>query len=182
MPEDINIAAAKENRQAAINYERDMEFLNFSECFYKSRECLRKFFTRSLFAPGKIQQIGAGVMMKEGAGHNAIRRLILCVSLTFSALIWGHGERPGRTLCSAIIIFLSCTLFYMYGNLIKDAVIFRPNFLQALYFSVITFTTVGYGDITPVGLSRFVAMLEVLSSIFIVPIFVVGLSRRYLRT
>ena len=70
----------------------------------------------------------------------------------------------------------------MQGSLIKGALIFKPNFPQALYFSVITFTTVGYGDITPTGMTKAMAMIEVFCGIFIVPIFIVGLSRKYLRT
>lgn len=167
-------------RQAAINYERDMEFFSFSDCFYRSRECLRKFLTRSLISPQKIHNISAGGI-KRGEAYGVIKRLALCFLLTFSALIWGHGERPGRTISSAILLFLSSTFFYMQGNLVKDALIFKPNFSQALYFSVITFTTVGYGDITPIGMTKAMAMIEVFCGIFIVPIFIVGLSRKYLR-
>ena len=168
-------------RQAAINYERDMEFVNFSDCFYRSRECLRKFLIRSLFTPQKVHHISASAV-DRGGSYGVIKRLALCLSLTFSALIWGHGERPNRTFYSAVLMFLAATFFYTQGNLVKDSVIFRPNFMQALYFSVITFTTVGYGDITPIGLTKLVAMFEVFSGIFIVPLFIIGLSRKYLRT
>lgn len=167
-------------RQAAINYERDMEFFSYSDCFYRSRECLRKFLTRSLIMPQKIHNIGAGGVRK-GETYGVIKRLVLCIFLTFSALIWGHGERPGRTFFSGLLLFLLSALFYMQGSLVKGAALFKPSFAQALYFSVITFTTVGYGDITPIGLTKLVAMLEVFFGIFIVPIFIVGLSRKYLR-
>ena len=151
-------------RQAAINFERDMEFFSFSDSFYNSRECLRKF------------------LIRKGEGYGMIKRLTMCFSLTFSALIWGHGERPSRTFYTGLALILLSTLFYMQVNLVKDAVAFRPGFFDALYFSVITFTTVGYGDITPVGPAKLVAMVEVLSAIFIVPVFIVGLSRKFLRT
>ena len=40
-------------KHAAVYYEKDMEFLNFSECFFRSKECYRKFLAVSLIAPQK---------------------------------------------------------------------------------------------------------------------------------
>lgn len=165
-------------RQAAINFERDMEFFSYSDCFYRSRECLRKFLAASLITPQKIHNIGG---IKRGEVYGIIRRLALCIFLTLSALIWGHGEKPNRTFYSALAFLFLSTFFYMQGYLANSAVIFKPNFLQALYFSTITFTTVGYGDVTPIGLTKAIAMFEALCGIFIIPIFIVGLSRKYLR-
>jgi len=168
-------------RQAAINYERDMEFLSFSESFYHSREALRKFVTRSLINPKKIRHIGAGGI-KRGESFGIVRRLFLCLSLTLSAFVWGHGERPTRTFFAALALISLSALFYMNGNLMRAEQVIRPDFANALYFSVISFTTVGYGDFTPVGLTKLVAMIEVFCGIFIIPLFIVGLSRKYLRT
>jgi hypothetical protein len=151
-------------RQAAINYERDLEFSNFSECFFLSRECLRKSLARGLINPKKI------------------KRSVLWPFLLFSSLIWGHGERPLRAFFSALALIFLSALLYTRGNLLKDAVIFQPDFLQSLYFSVVTFTTVGYGDITAVGLNKLIAVSEAFCGIFIMPIFIVSLSRKYLRT
>lgn len=167
-------------RQAAINFERDMEFLSFSDCFYRSRECLRRFLMLSLIRPRKVHHITAGGI--EGGGvYGVIRRLASCLFLSFSSLVWGHGERPNRTFYSAILLIFFSALFYMQGNLIKGALIFKPNFMQAFYFSTITFTTVGYGDMSPVGLTKLAAMIEAFCGIFIMPVFVIGLSRKYLR-
>ncbi len=40
-------------KYAAANYERDMELFKFAECFYKSKECRRKFLTYLLLSPKK---------------------------------------------------------------------------------------------------------------------------------
>ena len=46
------------------------------------------------------------------------------------------------------------------------------GFGDALYFSIITFSSLGYGDIAPVGLGKLVAALEVLSGLMLVALFV----------
>ena len=63
-------------RQAAINFERDMEFFSFSDCFYRSRECLRKFLTKSLVSPQKIHNIGAAGI-KRGETYGIAGRFLL---------------------------------------------------------------------------------------------------------
>ena len=134
----------------------------------------------SLVTPQKVHHITASGI-KNGGLYGIVRRFVSCLFLTFSALIWGHGERPNRTFYSALLLIFLSALFYMQGDLIKGALIFKPNFLQALYFSTITFTTVGYGDISPIGLTKLAAMIEAFCGIFIMPIFIIALSRKYLR-
>ncbi|MDD5583594.1 MAG: ion channel [Candidatus Omnitrophica bacterium] len=166
-------------KYAAINYERDGEFFDFSECFYLSKECYRKFLYYLLVNPKRISPI---VKSAEKKGVKGLaRHVYLWLSLTFSYFVWGYGERPLRTLFTGLFVIIVSTILYNLCFLAKNTGVFSPNFLEALYFSVVTFTTVGYGDITPVGLSRVVVMFEAFSAIFIVPLFMVGLSRKYLR-
>jgi hypothetical protein len=46
-----------------------------------------------------------------------------------------------------------------------------------LYFSTVTFTTLGYGDIVPMGYFRYVAMVEAFTGVILVGIFIYGLTR-----
>lgn len=166
-------------KHAGINYERDGEIRRFSDCSYLSKECSRKFLTYSFFSPGRIRPItesGYG----PGAG-SVLKRFFPWVLLTFSWAIWGHGERPVRSFLSVVVIVLASGVLYSMGKLVSDGQVFRPDILDALYFSVVTFTTVGYGDMVPVGFSKLVAMAEVFSGVFIMPLFVIALTRRYLR-
>lgn len=167
-------------RQAAINFERDMEFLNFSDCFYASKECLRKFLARSLFAPQKIHPIGAAALGTQGA-NGFFKRLWMWFALTVSSLIWGHGERPVRPLGFGVLLIVLSSLVYWHGPLLKGGVPFEPTFSDAFYFSMVTFTTVGYGDITAAGCCRPVAVFEIFCTLIVAPLFMIALTRKYLR-
>lgn len=50
---------------------------------------------------------------------------------------------------------------------------------DALYFSGVTFATIGYGDIVPAGHARCVAVIEGLSGVLLASCFVVSLVRRH---
>ena len=166
-------------KHAAINHEKDMEFLDFSDCFYRSKECYRKFLAYRLIKPNKIHSIAR---TWEGKGIGGfIKRIFLWFMLTFSFIIWGHGERPERTFFTGIFIVFLSGFFYTFGYVVKNGIVFLPNIKEAFYFSMVTFTTLGYGDITPIGFTRFIATIESFSGLFIVPLFIVGLSRKYLR-
>jgi hypothetical protein len=54
-------------------------------------------------------------------------------------------------------------------------------FLSCLYYSVVTFTTLGYGDFTPVGLSRAIAAFEAFSGSFTIALFVVVFVKKMTR-
>ena len=51
----------------------------------------------------------------------------------------------------------------------------HEQFWNSLYFSIITATTVGYGDITPLGFSRIVAAIESITAFAIFAILVAKL-------
>ncbi len=166
-------------RYAAINYEKDMEFLKYSECFYLSKNCQRKHLKYSIFNPHKIHNISTG--NEEKWRHAFGQRLYHWLGLEFSFMLWGYGECPIRTFLCGIVIILGSSLLYMLGYLVEAGEVYHPNLLRALYFSTVTYTTVGYGDVTAIGFTKGIAMIEAFSAVFITPIFIVGLSRKYLR-
>ena len=104
----------------------------------------------------------------------------------------GYGERPLRIIIlSAMVILLFTSIFFMTGlddsgEMIQFSVNASINqniseLLNALYFSVVTFTTLGYGDILPIGISKLFAGIEALLGGFILALFVVVFVKKMTR-
>jgi len=166
-------------KHAGICYERDLEFVGFSECFYLSKECYRKSLVSNLFNT-KHPSHEIPIMQRIDF-KNVVGSIILWISLSFSSLIWGHGERPLRTVGFGCFLVFFSALFYTQGHFMVSQAIHKPNFLESLYFSVVTITHIGYGDFVPVGFNKAVAVLEEFAGIFILPLFLTALCRKYLR-
>jgi len=85
----------------------------------------------------------------------------------------GYGEKPLRVgILSAILIFLYAAIYVAAGALSE------PTYRAALYFSIVTFTTLGYGDITPAPQFRLLAASEALIGLLFTGLFLFPLSRR----
>ncbi|MBU7025782.1 MAG: two pore domain potassium channel family protein [Theionarchaea archaeon] len=55
------------------------------------------------------------------------------------------------------------------------------DFGYCLYYSIVTFTTLGYGDIHPLGYSHIIASVEALTGAFFIALFVVVFARKMMR-
>lgn len=75
---------------------------------------------------------------------------------------------------------LFITVFEMYKSSNYDLNFLISKFGNALYFTIVTFTTVGYGDITPLNWMKMAVSFESFLGIFFTSSFVVALSRRFL--
>jgi len=108
-------------------------------------------------------------------------------------LFCGYGERPGNVVIFSLILIVVCACIYssfgLYfeGQLLQLDLINKnlldnlKGFLVSLYFSVVTFTTLGYGDVTPAGGSRPVAAIEAFSGGFTMALFVVVFVKKMTR-
>lgn len=89
-------------------------------------------------------------------------------------------------LCIAEII-LFASLYYIIANFLPDSVgdirvspeVSIRSFSDMLYYSTITFTTVGYGDIRPHGIVRFFAAMEGFIGVFSILITSFVFTRSY---
>ena len=146
------------------------------ECFYNERSAR---LWQKFRGTGYDALSGLGKLMRL---TSAVR---LLPELIFGKLLFGYGERPVRVLvASALIIFICAIVYSQPGWLVYNRPgPYEPSFLQGLYFSVITFTTLGYGDFYPAAESfcRQLAMVEAISGGFLMALFVVCLAKRFSR-
>lgn len=96
------------------------------------------------------------------------------------SLLWGYGERPSRIILTALTLILSYAGLYHLTEWLDDkGNAIQMNLWDSVYFSVVTFTTLGYGDITPkTHFLKFLAGSEALCGAFAMGLIVAGFSNR----
>ena len=167
--------------EAALLYEKEGDFTKYSYCYLRAKDArltrLWKTFTHS-----------------QGEGFHSVglqslswrERLTIFSSLFFGLLnrvVWGYGEMPFRTFGIACgVVVLSTLCYYVSGAVLTGGFVQKVSFFESFYMSIMTYTTVGYGDYVPMGWTRGVAAMEALLGVMLTPLFLISLSRRYLRT
>ena len=125
----------------------------------------------------------------------------------FYKLLCGYGEKPFNVIWASISIIFAASLFFFYWGielLGSEVLNLTPrlinydlslnfqwvitnfgkvfnDWLECLYTSVITFTTLGYGDVHPIGFSRIVASVEAGIGIIMTALFIFVFTRKMLR-
>ena len=105
-------------------------------------------------------------------------------------IVFGYGEKPHRPLAAAIVVIVVWAFLYFAlagigparlepGELVQH----RSTRVECLYFSLVTFTTLGFGDMVPKenSLFRLVAGGEALLGAGLMAMFIVALTRKYMR-
>ncbi|MCF7844605.1 MAG: potassium channel family protein [Kiritimatiellales bacterium] len=112
---------------------------------------------------------------KDGTNHRKRHSLLFFVEITKLSykslfILWA-----GLAVFFAFAYFTMETYFPAHAptQLSNLPPIFR--FLNALYYSIITATSTGYGDITPMGFSKALASAQSISALFVFAVFVTKL-------
>jgi len=87
----------------------------------------------------------------------------------FSSLVWIFMVN----ILYSIIVY---AILYYRSGLIQNGNLIEISFLQSLYFSVTTWTTLGYGDFAPPEHMQLVTSIEALSGYFSMAIFIALLA------
>ncbi len=108
------------------------------------------------------------------------------LELSFARILFGYGEKPHRVLVAGLLCVMCWAgLYFCFAGIAPNGLTgqeldqYKPQVAECLYFSVVTFTTLGYGDLIAKPGFRFWAGTEALLGLALMPLFVVGLTRKY---
>jgi len=155
------------------------------------RATASRFRASSVFTIAVLLLVVAGILM-DRAGLRYTHLLVMLAFFVWTAWVAARqvlftGAIDGNKIVGAICIYMLLgyiwALCYMliaeitpgaFNGLPQAA--WQENFFNALYFSFITLTTVGYGDISAVfPLARFLVVMEALFGAFYMSILVASL-------
>ena len=188
-----------EDESWAFKKEKDMERLSYSfNSFTKNMESKEKKSKRKISIGKRSKFVSFFNWLKT---KNFRKWLSSC----FLNIIYGYGERPRNVILSAVFIIILFSIFFSFLGINSPEIIemksypvqeiFNSNleiiskgnlinkttnyYIDCLYFSTITFTTLGYGDFRPLeGLGRILAGSEAFIGAFMMALFVYTFARR----
>lgn len=168
------------------NYELAMENFEQAEEIYRSLrlECEKQGIFDSA---GNFYHREMNMRRAQLPTFSMIRIISFLVDL-----FCGYGEKPLRVVTFSCTLIIGFALIYFYlgisdsGNIItySSESLFNENLLnfgRCLYFSIVTFTTLGYGDLIPLGITRPFAAMEAFSGSFTIALFVVVFVKKMTR-
>ena len=157
---------------------RDKLFLSFAKACYKDRFLLLIVFVVALIVLGPFLEgfIGLRFFMElffsiifaatiyaasQKRYHIIIAVILLIPTLSISKYIFSEQVVTRQTISAAVVVYLLLALMWTFiYRLIENLypasfAVAQSKLLDAeniyLYFSLVTITTLGYGDITPIG-------------------------------
>jgi len=117
--------------------------------------------------------------------RRGLKKLLLQVEVAFEWLFADLTCKYGTDWKRPILIWLAAVnLFFPLLYLLTKSVEGLSSTMGVLdyeYFSVVTATTLGYGDYHPIGVGRAIASLEALFGMFMWAVFLTVFARKYMR-
>ncbi len=193
-------------RQLKLNYQESGDYQTAGQFFIREMECHRAQLDREairverrvLYWAWRLSSpIWASLLLLPGMlGWNWAFRHLRCVGYWLMYYLCGYGEQPGRIF--GWIVAVLALFAVVQGGL---GIIIAPGtptesyavlpgwglpsweeVKTCLYFSVVTFTTLGYGDLAPEPqVGRILASAEAALGFVLMSLFLVCIVRKYSR-
>ena len=175
-------------RCGSKSIEENKDFLdnNYRASLFKKAEDVYRNIKLNLMAGGDYKTAGEfyfnEMIMRRKRSFRERNFLEWFISHVTSKLC-GYGERANRVIAgSLVIVFFLALLYFISQAVVKQADPSHiPGFLESLYFSFVTFTTLGYGDYAPTQTFQLVATAEAFFGAFMIALFVLVFGRKMLR-
>lgn len=150
---------------------------------YKEYEADRRLLVRN-FKPLQLiseKLVKACVLNNKIKASNIIVRSLMdwlinlfrIIKSYLSCFCFGYGERPLRVLLVCGLTIITYALLYCGFDMLTES-----TFRNALYFSIVTFTTLGYGDLTATKDFQLFASSEAVIGLILIGLFLFTLARR----
>jgi hypothetical protein len=160
---------------------------------YEQAEEVYRMLRLQLERDGLFEEAGRFYCKEMVARRKQLPRFSYSRYLSKSVdLFCGYGEKPLRVIIFSIafimlwaVIYFSLGIqhdeetvgFFMSHSILANLM----DFLSCVYFSVVTFTTLGYGDLTPGGIVRMFCAFQAFFGSFTMALFVVVFVKKMTR-
>ena len=169
-------AEAEACRVQRIWYEKEGNKDKANEMFVRERRALRRAKVRQ--AKEQLDE-SKSIKLKLKAIWNLFKAYAsACIEFLLADLTCEYGTNWKKPIVLWIFtVLILFPLLYLVTKSVPNA----HDFLSCLYFSIVTATTLGYGDLHPVGVGRVLASAEAIFGTSMWAVFLAVFARKYMR-
>ena len=164
-----------ENRILAIVFDIALSLILIVGCFAVSRYKMTPWIGMALAIPMLLStwstQFGFNIPLLNIIGNISGSAYFALIAVTILIFIFTTRSVNGEIISAALVVYLLLGVLWGFGYNLIDLLhpgsfnvpdhFTRTEGSSYMYYSFITLTTIGYGDITPIsGMARSLSMLE----------------------
>lgn len=183
------------DKKTKVNRKTFLDHINFNKKEQREvKDAVEVYYAFSeLFENNKIMDFsGEYFFLSQKTGIRNLEGFAKFKSF-LSLITCGYGERPFYSLMGSLTLVFVCGTLYMFFGVSSnnEVLVFQPTLANPFptfdqwivwyHFSLVTFSTVGYGNVVPIGRSLVVSAFEMVLGVVMVGIWVSTLVRKMTR-